>query len=114
MIMKVFALRDSKAKCFGPPFYMQERAMAIRALSDLVKDGTQMAARHPEDFTLYQLGEYDDFTGVFTNQNPHDLISMASDFKPITPQIPLNVLQNNEKAVTKNEISNDTQFRTSS
>lgn len=85
MQVKVFSLYDSKAKNFGPPFYMQTRGMAVRALSDLVQDNNSMVARHPEDFVLYQVGEYDDATAEFINKNPHELISMASDFKKTNP-----------------------------
>lgn len=92
MIVKVFSLYDSKAKMFGPPFFMQTRGMAVRALSDLVKDSQSMVCRHPDDFVMYQIGEFNDQDAVFKNQNPHELVSMASDFKKETPvQLPLSL-----------------------
>jgi len=87
MVTLVFSLYDSKAKSFGPPFFLHQRGQAIRALGDLVKDGQSMVSRHPEDFVLYHIGEFNDSTGEYINKNPHDLISMASDFKEKTPEV---------------------------
>lgn len=55
--------------------------MAIRALSDLVKDEQSMVSRHPEDFVLYQIGEFNDQKGEFSNINPHDHLAIAKEFE---------------------------------
>lgn len=87
MITKVFSLYDSKAQAFGPPFYMQTRGMAVRALADTVQDNNSMVSRHPEDYVLYQIAEFDDNTAEYKNKNPHELVSMASDFKKQNPTV---------------------------
>lgn len=95
MQTKVFSLYDSKAKMFGPPFYMQTRGMAVRALADLTQDGNSMVSRHPDDFVLYQIAEFDDNTAEFINKNPHELVSMASDFKK--PTIPNQIISSEKE-----------------
>lgn len=103
MQVKVFSLYDSKAKTFGPPFFYQERGQAIRELKDVVETGQGMIGKHPDDFVMYQIAEYSDQIGEFINTNPHELISMASDFKPSKPIIPNQIIstENSElKAVS--------------
>lgn len=87
MITKVFSLYDGKAKAFGPPFHMLQRGQALRALQDLVNDDRSMVSRHPQDFVLYQIGDFDDSSGEYLNKVPHELVGMALDFKQIKPVI---------------------------
>jgi len=69
MLTKVFAVYDSAAKCYSHPFYVPREEQAIRAFTDAVNSGTHEFAKHPADYTLYALGEFDDSTGAYT---PHD------------------------------------------
>lgn len=73
MITRVFALFDSKAECYGTPFFMSNRNMAVRAFSDLAADRNTLVAKHSEDFTLFEVGSFDDATGVLAKQEPVSL-----------------------------------------
>lgn len=78
----VFSVRDSKSALFGQPFFSNSVGSAIRAFDDEVNrahDGNTMF-HHPEDFTLYELGVYDDHTGEFTTKLPKVLVT-ALDVK---------------------------------
>lgn len=56
----LFAIFDSKAKAFLPPFMLPNSEMAVRAFSDCVNDPAHQFARHPADYTLFKVGEFDD------------------------------------------------------
>lgn len=78
--MKVFALNDSKLGEFGQPFFFPAPGQAVRFLQDLVRDGKNTVAQHPEDFRLYILGSYNPNTGEFTNLSSPEYIAKATDF----------------------------------
>lgn len=66
MILKAFALLDTKTGGFGTPFFMHHTGLAIRAVSDLAQDMSTTVGRHPADFALCELGFFDDNSGVLT------------------------------------------------
>lgn len=70
MLMYVYSVRDSEAQLFGRPFYTTNAAIATRGFSSQVNqpeiDGQQNDLfLHPESFELYELGTFNDNTGVF-------------------------------------------------
>lgn len=78
MILKVFSLFDSKAAAYASPFFMLNEQSAVRELSDLVNEPTSKVHRHPEDYTLFELGEWDDGLGEFRTFNPRPVVNSAS------------------------------------
>ena len=62
MIVKMFSVYDSKVKSYAQPFFAPTKGAAIRMFSDLVADSSTMVAKHPGDFTLFEIGSYDDQT----------------------------------------------------
>lgn len=68
MITHVYAVRDDKAAAYLLPFFQLTTGMAIRSFSDRCNDITHGFCQHPEDYTLWQLGDYDDETGLIS---PH-------------------------------------------
>jgi hypothetical protein len=77
--MKLFSIYDGAAKCFLTPFSMRSQGEAIRAFGDSVGDSSQMISKHPEDFTLWFLGVFDEETGDFNTGAP-ERISKGLDF----------------------------------
>jgi len=69
---KVFAIRDRALDCFGQPFFAPSVGAALRSFSDEInrQDPNNALARHPEDYDLFTLGEYDDQTGEFDTCRP--------------------------------------------
>lgn len=64
--MKVFSVFDSKAALFLRPFTDQQEAAAIRNFADAVNDSSNpnnLWNKHPEDFSLFLIGAFDDETG---------------------------------------------------
>lgn len=76
MIHKAFSVKDLKAGAFAPPFFMPRVEPAIRAFSDAVMHRDELMHRHPDDFVLYEVGEFDDNLGsVAGYEQPMPVIS---------------------------------------
>lgn len=66
MILKAFSVYDSKAQAYFAPFFFPHLGQAIRAFMELANDQSTQVGRHPADFHLIELGEFDDATGTLT------------------------------------------------
>lgn len=62
---------DSKARVFMSPFYVANLQVGARVFSEVANDAAHAFHKHPEDFTLYHLGSFDDESGK------HDLLAQA-------------------------------------
>lgn len=81
MKMKMFSVFDAKAAFFGNPWYDQSEASAIRNFSDAVNDGSNpnnQWFKHPEDFSLFYLGEFDNEIGKFRLITPENLVTASA------------------------------------
>lgn len=67
MITKIFAVFDSKAACFYTPQFYSTSGLAERAFTNAVNAKEGEFGAHPEDFTLFEIGEYDDASAKITN-----------------------------------------------
>ena len=65
MLQKLFAIYDSKAESFTNPVYLNSTGLAVRTFSDSVQDPESQFAKHPADYTLFELGTYEDTTAEF-------------------------------------------------
>jgi hypothetical protein len=64
MKLNVYSIFDSAAKAYTNPFFMHNDGLAIRAFSDNVNSEQENnIAKHPDQFTLFRIGEFDDSTG---------------------------------------------------
>lgn len=85
MIHQIFTFHDSKAQAYLPPFFLHQDGMALRTFSDLVAEKEHPFARHPEDYTLFKIGEFDDSTGKITVITPISLANGVELLKPVEP-----------------------------
>lgn len=65
MKLKVFSVHDVKAEAFLPPFFLPNTQMAVRVFADGANDATHMFCKHPGDFHLFELGEWNGETSEF-------------------------------------------------
>lgn len=63
MIHVMFSVYDSKGECYQPPQAYPTAGMAIRSFAAGANDKQSAFGRWPEDFTLFEVGTYDDLTG---------------------------------------------------
>lgn len=78
--LKIFAAFDAKVKTFANPFCVAHAGQALRSWEEHVNDGQSMPSKYPEDFALYELGEFDDQTGEISTSKPHNH-GLATAFK---------------------------------
>lgn len=81
MTLQIYAIHDVKAQCFGNPFFLSHNGIALREFSDLSNDPQSRINKHPEDYKLYNLGEYDDNSGAFTSLSQPKFLANATDFQ---------------------------------
>lgn len=77
MILSIFSVLDTKTSAYMQPFFAVTPGAAIRSFSDALLDPDTMLAKHPEDFHLFQIGEFDDHTGAITGHEPQALGNAA-------------------------------------
>ena len=65
MILKIFVIFDSKAGAYLPPFFMHAEGQATRAFSNMANDRSTQIGLNPEDYTLFEVGTFDDNTAQF-------------------------------------------------
>lgn len=82
MKLKVFSVYDVKIGQYLTPFFMATTGEALRGWSDVVADPKTQFHRHPEDYTLMELAEYDMDKGTFENQTVPKPIGPALEFHP--------------------------------
>ena len=56
----MFVVYDVKANAYMQPWFLTQKGMALRAFSDCVNDSDHNFGRHPEDYTLFLIGTFDD------------------------------------------------------
>lgn len=77
--MVLMAVFDSKAGAFMNPWPSQTKGTAIRAFAGTTPDISSELCKHPEDFSLVYLGEFDTITGkVDAVDVPENLGTLAS------------------------------------
>lgn len=91
--IKVFSVHDSKACAFLPPFFMPAKGMAIRSFSDAIAEAKHEFARHPEDYRLGCIGEFDDSSGRLVAYEHVEWLGFGSDFVPVREAPPVAVLK---------------------
>lgn len=68
-MFKVFAVRDIRADLFFTPYFLPTEGQAIRGFADEISSGKEdsLLCKHPGDFELYYIGEFDETSGTFSS-----------------------------------------------
>lgn len=66
MIHIQFSVYDQAAQAYLPPWILPRIEMAQRTFQDCVNSKDHQFGAHPEDYTLFRLGTWDDETAQFT------------------------------------------------
>lgn len=61
--MKMCAIYDSKAEAWTTPMFFQATGQAVRSFGDAVADEKSEFGKHPEDYVLFLLGDWDERSG---------------------------------------------------
>lgn len=78
---KIFCFKDSKSNTYGPPITAQTKGMFLRDVMEELNKGQAIWARHPMDFSIYELGEYDSRSGEIRLLDVKNCIGLVQDLK---------------------------------
>lgn len=81
----MYAVRDIKADAFMNPFPVNTPGMAERAFTDVVNDPNQPLHKHPADYQLFEVGSFDEDTGL--------VAPIMEGDKPCAPRLLVTALQ---------------------
>lgn len=81
MITFLYSVYDSKSCCFGIPFIQMNDGIAKRSFTDVVNDPSTLVFRHPTDFILYKVGEFDDSSAMVHAITPVLSLGNAAEYK---------------------------------
>lgn len=82
MLKKMFTVYDSASKTYMTPFFMNTTGEAIRAFEDTTRDENSLIAKHPADYTLFEIGTYEDTAALFTHQDAPINLGCAVEYAP--------------------------------
>lgn len=66
MKLQAFTVHDVKAEAYHAPFFQNMLAQGKRTFDGMINSDTHPFAKHPYDYTLFHVGEFDDETGKIT------------------------------------------------
>lgn len=84
MKTKTYTIYDSKTGLYNKPMYFHNHPAAIRAVTQALTDEQSTLGQHPEDYSLFYIGEYDEETAKMEQEpththlaNLHELVQTA-------------------------------------
>jgi len=80
MVKQVYSFQDSKVCVYHPPMVLLNDAEARRLASDVVADQQTPMSKHPSDFRLVRIGEYDDYSGKLSPLASPEFVCECSEF----------------------------------
>lgn len=85
MLFKVFALYDSGISTWLPPIYLRNTGEAIRQVTDGVNNPDSKLHKYPGDYTLFEIGTWDDDKCNFDLLKAPHKVGTAIEFKKVVP-----------------------------
>ena len=73
MKMHILSVYDKATGAYLQPIFTNSKGSVLRQLTDLVKEKQHPFGQHPEDYTLFDLGFWDDSAGLMLTSEPTKL-----------------------------------------
>lgn len=89
MVQKIFNVYDCKAEHYNNPFFLRTRGEALRGFQEVCNDPQSQISKYPADFTLFEIGEYDQVTGKISLHVAPVSLGTGVEFKKASNSIPL-------------------------
>lgn len=83
MKMYAFSVFDGAVNAFLPVFFARSKGEAIRSFTTAVGDDTHQFAKHRTDYSLFQVGEFDDLSGLLSGPVVPERVLSASEVAPV-------------------------------
>ena len=75
MKLKAYTIYDVASGVYMRPFFSQADGQATRGFKDIATDADHEVGKHPEDYTLYRIGTFNDGTGEIEGEQLTKLIT---------------------------------------
>lgn len=66
MNLNAYTVFDRKSGVYHAPYFAVSDGAAVRSFADLANDPQTQVGRHPGDYVLYRIGEFDDASGLLS------------------------------------------------
>lgn len=74
-LLMIYSVYDSKAEAFLMPFFSQTQGVAVRSFISAIAEEGNPFRKFAEDYTLFELGEWDQGTAEFhQHESPKSVV----------------------------------------
>lgn len=109
--MNLYGIYDVKAGYFLPLLEASTDEHAERIVADAIRQGNQQLLIHQNDYLLYCICQYDNKTGMITQDSKPDLVTSMSDlvkkFSPPEPSAIEEMMQENNAVYLDTPLPDD-------
>lgn len=88
-INRMYSVFDRKSLIWSPPISQPTDASAVRSLAEAVSDNNHPIGKHPSDYVLFFIGEFDDAKGLLSSVNPLVHVCDAIALVRVEQELPL-------------------------
>jgi hypothetical protein len=81
MLQNIYTIHDSKADAYLPPFFLHSDGMATRSFQDCITDKEHNFGKHPQDYTLFKIGTFNDKTSEIEYLSPIKNLGNGVEYK---------------------------------
>lgn len=93
MRVNAYSVFDSAVAAYMQPFFLRSDAEALRNFTDLCMDEKTNIAKHPEHYSLWSVGIFNDQSGKFTHDEPvclgkaHEIIAQSRSVDQVKDKV---------------------------
>ena len=84
VLMKICSVYDAKVGAYAQPMFCQSAGQALRTFQDIANDKEHPIGQHPEDYTLFELGTWDEVSGVITPHPARKALGQGHELQLLT------------------------------
>ncbi len=88
MKLMIYTVYDKKAQIYHPPYYCHNVGHATRMFKTMFQQKESVINQYPEDFQVFELGEFNDSTGKMIGYQQPNFICTAADLISVDLQKP--------------------------
>lgn len=85
MLFSVFAIYDSGISTWMPPIFLRNKGEMLRAFVEAVNNPESKFYKHPSDYTLFEIGTWNDDKCEFSLLKTPVRLGVAIEFAKVQP-----------------------------
>ena len=78
--MKLISVKDTKADAYLNPVVVRTTAEGLRMFEAQTNDKSTMSHKHPSDFILCELADWDEISGTISTYDSPKILAVGTDF----------------------------------